>query len=180
MNGVSVGKILLRRNMLHYSGRRKLHWEGGGRRWLTYPCAGCFLPPRVLGLLPNVTGKNKHDKPSNSSWPDSKREKRRNVSSAADSVSMPLWYWQKIIRYITGAEAAFNLLNDEELGSSSLWNSQRKNAIFPAKKKNTFYKEQTPKQVASYLERSKTFRKKGLYISMKPAFRRRCIANMQQ
>ena len=46
-------------------------------------------------------------------------------------------------------------------------------------KKNTFYKEQAPKQVEAYLEKIKDIPKKSSCISMKPASRRRCTAHMR-
>ena len=49
---------------------------------------------------------------------------------------------------------------------------------YHAKKKNTFYKEQAPKQVEAYLEKIKDIPKKSSCISMKPAFRRRCTDTM--
>ena len=33
---------------------------------------------------------------------------------ATDRVSVPLWYWKKLIRYIAGAEAAFDTLECAE------------------------------------------------------------------
>ncbi|MGP1459154.1 MAG: hypothetical protein ACTTKL_07575 [Treponema sp.] len=30
-----------------------------------------------------------------------------------EKVCMPLWYWKKVVRYITGAEAAFDLMDSE-------------------------------------------------------------------
>ena len=33
---------------------------------------------------------------------------------ASECVSMPLWYWKKIVRYIAGTEAAFDTLECRE------------------------------------------------------------------
>ena len=85
---------------------------------------------------------------------------------------------EELIEYVEAHPDAYLKEIAEVFGCHPSSVLKRLRMLWLREKKSTFYKEQAPKQVEAYLEKIKDIPKKSSCISMKLAYRRKCIANM--